>query len=116
MGDLVEKIRLVQKTGNPIITQAVGEEIAKYQPVLKAAKVSSWKKLAQGGTVYSIMWQDSETILTFSKKDEKGRFIYDLENKFATDTELEKIIPVMLADIHTHPELLKEDTSNQKRK
>jgi hypothetical protein len=109
MEDLIAVIQYMFEKGNPIIPQPSREEIKNLpQPLLKAAKVSSWKQLAQGGTTYSIYWKPEGIFLDFFKKDEKGRFITDISKgqKFAPETNLQQIVQIILEDIQSHPELL----------
>lgn len=106
---LTETIEQMCKTGNPDIPHPTRDE-AKHlpQPLLKAAKVNSWKKFAEGGTSYAISWRKEDIILGFYKLDEKGRFVNDMpkERHFPIRTDIRKIAQVILEDVFSHPELL----------
>jgi hypothetical protein len=107
--DLTVIIKNMLEKGNPIIPHPSREEISrKPQPLLKAAKVSSWKKFAEGGGTYTLTQQKEGFILDFYKKDETGRFITDVSKtqQFSNETNLQQIVQVILDDIKSHPELL----------
>ncbi len=108
--NLANIIGEVLKAGNPRIPTPSTDEMRRLpQPVLQAAKVTSWKKLAQGGTAYDISERPEGYTLEFSKKDEKGRFVTDSykTREFPLSTDLKEIVQAMFEDIHSHPELLK---------
>jgi len=112
IGNLTQIIEKVLKTGNPRIPHPTREELSHLpDPVLKAAKVSSWKKLAEGGATYSISQQDEGFDLEFYKKDEKGRFITDTSKtrRFPLGTELKEIITIILEDVNSHSEFDKRN-------
>lgn len=55
-----------------------GEFRQSRDPVLAALKVQSWKKLAQTGLSFGIIWFDDRVLVTPSKLDKKGRFADDV--------------------------------------
>jgi hypothetical protein len=107
---LTEAIEKIFRAGTPNLPRPPGDKLynlPKPDPLLKAAKVSSWKKLAQGGTVYGIDWYSHEIVLTFYKNDEKGRFVPDMpkELHFPVGTDISRIVHTILNDVHSRPEL-----------
>jgi hypothetical protein len=110
--ELVEAIEKIYQAGTPKLPRPPGDKLynlPKPDPLLKAAKVTSWKKLAQGGTVYGITWYPKEILLTFYKNDEKGRFVPDIakERHLAIGTSVNQIAQVILEDALSRPELLR---------
>jgi hypothetical protein len=111
LDELAEAIEKVYRAGKPKLPRPPGNKLynlPKPDPLLKTIKVSSWKKLAQGGTAYDISWYSQGIILTFFKHDEKGRFVTDMSKKhhFLVGTDVRKIAQVILEDALSRPELL----------
>jgi hypothetical protein len=106
--ELSEAIEKIFRAGTPKLPRPPGDKLYNIpQPLLKFAKVSSWKKLAQGGTAYGIDWYSHDIILSFTKLDEKGRFIPDEIKKrhFPISTDENEIAQVILDDALSRPEL-----------
>jgi hypothetical protein len=106
--ELAQAIERVLSAGNPRIPHPTLDKIDHLpQPVLKAAKVGSWTKLAQGGTSYSILMHPEGATLYFSKLDEKGRFVTDISKtrQFPPATDVRDIVQAILDDVHSRPEL-----------
>jgi hypothetical protein len=111
LDELVEAIEKVYRSGTPKLPRPPGDKLynlPRPDPLLKAAKVSSWKKLAQGGTAYDISWFSRDIIISFFKHDEKGRFVTDMpkERHFPIGTDIRQIAQVILEDALARPELL----------
>jgi hypothetical protein len=109
--ELAEAIEKVFRAGTPKLPRPSGDKLynlPKPDPLLRAAKVSSWKKLAQGGTAYDISWYSQRIIISFFKNDEKGRFVTDKpkERHFTAETDIQQIAQVILEDVLSRPELL----------
>jgi len=106
---LINSIKQLLKSGNTQVSNPSKEDLNHQpDPVLKAAKVNSWKKLSVGGATYTISQQPEGFTLEFYKKDEKGRFITDTSKtrEFPPETNLREIVRIVLEDIYSHPELL----------
>lgn len=109
--ELTNAIERVLKAGNPKIPHPTLYEMDHLpQPVLKAAGVKSWKKLAEGGTSYSIIFGKEKISLYFSKHDKKGRFTTDIlkTRHFPVNTEIKIIVQIILDDFHSRPELYRQ--------
>ena len=109
LDELAEAIEKVYHAGTPNLPRPPRDKLYNIpQPLLKIMKVSSWKKLAQGGTVYGISWLDKEVIVSFTKLDQKGRFVSDMpkELRFPIGTGIRQIAQVILEDALFRPELL----------
>jgi len=107
--ELAEAIEKVFRAGTPKLPRPPGDKLYNIpQPLLKIMKVSSWKKLAQGGTAYDISWYSQNIIISFFKNDEKGRFVTDMpkERHFPAETDIWQIAQVILEDALSRPELL----------
>jgi len=107
--ELEGAIEKVYRAGTPKLPRPPGDKLYNIpQPLLKIMKVSSWKKLAQGGTVYGIIWYPKEILLTYYKNDKKGRFVPDItkERHFPAETDIRQIAQVILEDALSRPELL----------
>jgi len=99
--------------GHPQIPTPTKEEMQRRKdPILKAAGVSSWKRLAQGGASYTIEWKEDTITLYISRLDRKGRFEVDpaKTRTFAQDTSLRTIVEAILEDVRSRPELLEMDS------
>jgi len=98
--------------GHPSIPTPTAEEMRTRQGLVpSAAGVSSWRKLAQGGTSYSIQWRKDGTITLFmSRFDKKGRFEWDpaRTRTFAGDTPLRTVVEAILEDVHSRHELTEQ--------
>lgn len=75
---------------------------------LAATKARSWKELGRHGTSYSIHQINNVIRVDMSYTDKKGRWQNDPKKVhiLAKDTPLEEIVEIILADIHTRPEVL----------
>lgn len=73
------------------------------QPVLKAAKISSWKKFAQNGAFYLVDLSGDEVTIILTTPDKQGRFMHDVANKltFPKDTSLQVIAQAILENAAT---------------
>lgn len=99
--------------GHPQIPSPTKEEMQRRKgPILKAAGVSSWKKLAKNGASYSIEWREDTIILYISRLDRKGRFEVDpaKTRTFPKQTRLRTIVETILEDVRSRPELLEMDS------
>jgi hypothetical protein len=109
--ELVKVLLRVHNKGNPKIPLPPGGKfynLPKPDPVLKAAKVGSWKKLAQGGASYSITWRSENVIMYISKNDKKGRFVWDHPAKtkvFPPDVSMKEVVQAIIDDVNSRPEL-----------
>jgi len=95
--------------GHPQIPSLTEEEMQKRKdPILRATGVSSWKRLAENGSSYSIEWGEDTIVLYISRLDRKGRFEVDpaKTRTFARDTPLPTIVEAILEDVRSRPELL----------
>lgn len=109
LNELEEAIEKVFRAGTPKLPRPPGDKLYNIpQPLLKIMKVSSWKKLAQGGTVYGISWLKNEVIVSFTELDQKGRFVADKpkECHLPSETDIRQIAQVILEDALSRPELL----------
>jgi hypothetical protein len=106
--NLTTAINIVRKAGNPRIPHPTRDEIIRLpQPVLKASKVNSWKKMAEGGTSYTISFETENIVLYFTKLDEKARIISDTSKtlQFPPGTSIKDIVQAILDDVQSRPEL-----------
>ena len=107
IAELMRVTEDILKIGHPEMKHPTKDQLAKMgHPMLKAADVSSWKKLSEGGTAYWIIWRKEEIVLEFSKKGERGSFAVDSSKTqhFPNGTDLRMILQVMLDDLKSHPE------------
>jgi hypothetical protein len=99
------------RNGNPKVPRPPGDKLynlPKPYPLLKAAKVGSWKKLAEGGAAYDITLRSEDVILYISKNDKKGRFLWDHPDKtkvFHPEVSMKEVVQAILDDVNSRPEL-----------
>ncbi len=108
--EIARTLETLRQTGYPKIRQPTLYEIdlPDGYPLLKAAKVGSWKKLAQVAASYSVSWSPAGITLHVSKLDKKGRFVWDHPAKtqqYSVDTDLRIITQAILDDAKSRPEL-----------
>ena len=97
--------------GHPPFPDVTAEEWRKrVDPTLKAAKVKSWKKLAQGGASCALDWARDEVTVFMSRLDRQGRFVDDPAKKrvLPKDTSLRELVEIIMEDIRSRPELWEE--------
>lgn len=108
VGSLKLAVENVLAFGHPLFPNPTQEEIKKLRsPLLSATKARSWKELAQTGASYGIDWTDKHIRVDMSYRDKQGRWQNDPAKVrlFPPETALEDVIAVILADIHTRPEV-----------
>jgi hypothetical protein len=111
--DVLGAFEQVIAAGHPRVPTPTQEEWrTREDPILKAAGVRSWKRLAQGGASYTIDWQEDTVALYVSRLDHKGRFEVDpaKTRTFPKTTPLRIIVEVILDDVRSRPELLETDS------
>jgi len=109
--DLAKVLEKVCQAGNPIIKHPAQNEIDNFpQPVLIAAKTSSWKKFAKNGAHYLVSFELNRIGLEMSKLDQKGRLVWNAEKRksFLTGTNFHDISKAILDDASSRPELQSE--------
>ena len=87
----------------------MGDEIEnRADPILKATKARSWYKLAETGASYLIDWTDDLITVNMTLPGKKNKFLIDSDKtrEFQSDTKLDDILEVILADIESRPEAL----------
>ena len=107
---LTAALEQVTALGNPRVPHPSQEEWRRWKsPVLKAAKVRSWKQMAQGGAAYSIVWGDEEIVLYISHPEDpaKWRQAPVTTRVFSRNASLRTIVDSILEDVALHPDLLK---------
>jgi hypothetical protein len=105
--ELTEVLEKVFRAGNPKIPQPTRYEMEhpRDDPLLKAAKVSSWKKLAQGGAAYGILWRSNDVTLDMSRPSSKFEWDASKPRHFPPDVDMWEIAQTILDDVHSRPEL-----------
>jgi hypothetical protein len=109
VNSLTSAFEKVIAAGHPKIPTPTKEEMKEREdPILKAARVSSWKQLARGGASYTIEWTKDTILLYISRLDRRGRFEVDpvKTQTFTRDTHLRTIVSAILEDARSRPELL----------
>ena len=97
--------------GHPVLPHATAEEWRKrVDPILTAAKVKSWKKLAQGSASYGFYWDPDTVTIDMSRLDRQGRFESDPTKRrvLPKDTPLRDLVEIIMEDIRSRPELWEE--------
>ena len=97
--------------GHPPFPDVTAEEWRKrVDPTLRAAKVKSWKKLAEGGAAYVLSWFQDVVRVDMSRLDRQGRFGDDLSKRrvLPKDTPLRELVEIIMEDIRSRPELWDE--------
>ncbi len=98
--------------GHPRIPHPTQEEWRHWRsPVLKAAKVRSWKQMATDGAGYTITWSEQSTKLYISHVDNpaKWRQAQPTARVFPPRTELAVLVEAILEDVRAHPQLLENN-------
>jgi len=106
--ELTEALEKVYKSGNKLIPHPSQEELRhRPDPVLKAAKVKSWKKLAQGSATYGIAWGLDGVLLEMSKLDKNWRVVQTsaTTRKFDSNVSFEEIAQTILNDVRSRPDV-----------
>lgn len=100
---ILEILEQVIGWGHPEVpTPSLEEQRRRKGPILVAAGVSSWKKLAEGGISYLISWRADAAIELFcSRLDRKGRFEWDpgRTRLFPGETPLREVVEAILEDV-----------------
>jgi hypothetical protein len=108
--DLLAAIGNSVQKGNPTIPHPSWDEMKTLpQPVLKAAKVRSWRQFVQKVKVYSIEQNANGFELKYFERAKKGNGFFSDNSrtkKFSRDTALQEIVQAVLLDVQEHPELL----------
>jgi hypothetical protein len=108
-GDLIAAAEKILALGISHLPEVTAEEWRKRSdPILKVTKARSWKELGRTGASYGIAWTDQHIRVDMSFRDKQGRWQNDPAKVciLPSDTPLEDIIGVILADIRTRPEVL----------
>ena len=106
--NLVQIMERMEVVGNPQIADLDWEAFHRHDPTLQAAKVRSWKELAQGGASYTIEWLPGEEITLYtSMLDKRGRFVDDpaKTRTFPPNTPTSVVVGAIWSDICSRPEL-----------
>ena len=92
---------------SPVPEVTVEEWRKRSDPILKATRARSWRRLGQMGASYGISWTEQHIRVDMSYRDKQGRWQNDPAKVriFPLDMPLEEIIAVILADIQTRPEV-----------
>ncbi len=77
----------------------------KKDPLLRAARVGSWRKLYQGCAAYGVTLYEDELELTFWKPEQKGRGFIPDTYRFSPGTDIKEIAKAILDDARSRPEL-----------
>ncbi len=98
--------------GHPRIPHPTQEQWRHWRsPVLKAAKVRSWKQMATGSASYTITWSEQNVKLYISHVVDpaKWRQARPTERVFPPGTELAVLVEAILEDVRAHPQLLEDN-------
>lgn len=109
--ELVSAIQKVRLAGHPLLPETTREEWQRRQdPILSATEAGSWMELARSGASYGVSWTNHEVRLDMSRLDKKGRWENDpiKVRIFPPDKPLQFIVEVILEDIESRPELMKQ--------
>lgn len=113
VNDLTNVLEGVATVGHPVIPEP---RILGYppnrDPVLRVAKVRSWRQLARSGASYTIIWEPDAIVLYISRLDRQSRFETDeaKTRKFSPDTPIRSIVEAIVLDAESRPELLSSPT------
>ncbi len=107
---LVATLEKVLAAGHPRIPHPAWEEwrrLSRKDPVLRAARVKSWREFSQHSAVYTIEWTEQAVNVYISQLDHLGRTEYASAKKlsFTKDTALRTIVEAILEDVGSRPEL-----------
>jgi hypothetical protein len=111
--ELTSAVRTVLAAGHPHLPNPTKEEVQnRKDPVLAAAKARSLREMMRTGASYSISWTNQAVRVDMSLRDKKGRWENDPAKAriLPSDTSLEDIVSLILADARSRPELLGEAT------
>lgn len=106
---LLTALEKVLAAGHPRIPHPTEEEWRRLRdPVLRAARVKSWRAFSQHSVVYTIGWTEQAVIVYISQLDHLGRAEFASAKKlsFSKDMPLRTIVEAILEDVGSHPELL----------
>jgi len=108
--DLVAALEKVLTAGHPRVAHPTQEEfrhLRKTCPILRAARVKSWREFSQRSVVYDIDWTERAVIVYASQLDHLGRTEYASAKKlsFSKETPLRTIVEAILEDMRSRPEL-----------
>jgi len=108
--DLVAALEKVIAAGHPRIPHPTQEEwprLLREDPVLRAAKVKSWRAFSQHSVFYMIGWTEQAVIVYVSQLDHLGRAEFASAKKlsFPKETPLRTIVEAILEDVRSRPEL-----------
>lgn len=107
---LLAALEKVLAAGHPRIPHPTQEEwrrLSRIDPVLRAAKVKSWRAFSQHSVVYTIGWTEQAVVIYISQLDHLGRAEYASAKKlsFPKETPLRAIVEAILEDVRSRPEL-----------
>jgi hypothetical protein len=108
VASLARSIRIAKDAGNPVITEEELDELRKQpDPTLNATGKKSWAQLGREGATYGIHWLDEHILLSISRTDQKGRWVFDDEKsaELPLDTSLESIAQIILEDAQSRPKV-----------
>jgi hypothetical protein len=104
--DLQIAIEKTLAAGHPKVATPTRNDFRnRKDPLLKAAKVRSWKEFERNAIAFGITWIADTIILDIS--DESTEFQYDLkkQRKFPLNASLSMIVEIILEGIKSRPEL-----------
>ncbi len=104
--DLQIALEKTLAAGHPKVTTPTRDEFPnRKDPLLKAAKVRSWKEFERNTIAFGVTWTADTIILDMG--DESTEFQDDLrkQRKFPLNTSLSTIIEIVLEDIKSRPGL-----------
>lgn len=112
--EMIRAIQIVKDTGHRLIPdpknreEFLASDEGKKDVILAVTGARSWKKLAQGGASYLIVWTETEIQLEISRLDKFGRWEFDptKNQDFPLNTDVGEIVEVILDDYQTRFEIL----------
>jgi hypothetical protein len=107
LDEIAESMEKVCSQGNPSVPRPTPEELKKrIDPLLKAAKVGSWRKLRQGGVAYSVSVKSDKVIVDMSKEGDKY-FSWDVtrQRTLSTKATMREVAQIILDDVQTRPDV-----------
>jgi len=104
----LEKVFVAGHPRIPHPTQEEWRRLSRENPILRAARVKSWREFSQHSAVYSIEWTDQAVNVYISQLDHLGRAEYSSAKKLglSKDIPLRAIVEAILEDVSSRPELL----------
>jgi hypothetical protein len=104
--DLKIALEKTLAAGHPKVATPTRDDLLnRKDPLLKAAKVRSWKEFERNAIAFGVTWTTDTIILDIGNESTKFQNDPERQRKFPFTTPLSTIIEIILAEIKSRPEL-----------